>query len=61
VVPQAALGHRGGERMAGEFWVVVGQHPGELDPDAGQPLSDVVDEGRSVRADLSPATSSPMA
>src|SRR5512132_4636648 len=26
----------------------VGQHPGELDSDAGQPLSDVVDKGGGI-------------
>jgi hypothetical protein len=34
--------------VPGEFWAVVGQHPGELDPDAFQALGDVVDEAGSV-------------
>jgi hypothetical protein len=48
VVAQAALGHRGRELTAGELWAVIGQHPGELGPDPGQPLGEVVDEGGGV-------------
>jgi hypothetical protein len=39
----------------------IGQHPAELDPDAGQPLGDVVDKPAASRADWSPATSVPTA
>jgi hypothetical protein len=48
VVTDATLLKTAGEPVTGELGPIVGQHPGELDPDAGQPLGDVVDEGRSV-------------
>jgi hypothetical protein len=48
MVAQGTLGHRGGELASGELWAVIGQHPGELDPDTGKALGDVVDEGRGV-------------
>ena len=50
-----------GERLASELRAVVSEDPGELDPDAGQALSDVVDEAGGVTGDLSPATRAPMA
>jgi hypothetical protein len=50
-----------GERLADELGPVVSQDPGELDPDAVQPLGDVVDEPRSIPGRLVPATSVPMA
>jgi hypothetical protein len=50
-----------GEDATGELRAVIGQHPAELDPDAGQPLGDVVDKPAASRADWSPATSVPTA
>jgi hypothetical protein len=37
-----------GEPTAGELRAVIGQHPGELGADAGQPLGDVVDKGSGI-------------
>jgi hypothetical protein len=54
VVAQVALGHRGRELTAGEFWAVVGQDPGELGPDLGQAFGDVVDEAGGVTGRLVP-------
>src|SRR5512132_3461825 len=48
MVADAAVLKVAGEAVAGELRAVVGQHPGELDPDAGQALGDVVDERRRV-------------
>jgi hypothetical protein len=37
-----------GERLAGELRAVVGQDPGELGADTGQPLGEVVDEAGRI-------------
>jgi hypothetical protein len=39
----------------------VGQHPGKLGPDAGQPFGEVVDEADGVPGRLVPATRAPIA
>jgi hypothetical protein len=38
----------GGEGLGGELWIVVAEHPGELNPDPGQAVGDVVDEGGRI-------------
>jgi hypothetical protein len=52
VVADAEMSKVAGERLGGELGAVVGQHPGELDPDAGQPRSHVVDEADGVTGGL---------
>src|SRR5215207_11161941 len=42
------------EPMTGELGAIVGQHSGQLDPDAGQPLGYVVDEAGGVPGRLLP-------
>jgi hypothetical protein len=61
VVTDAKLLEMAGEPMTGELGPIIGQHPGKLGADAGQPLGEVVDKAAVSRADLSPATNSPMA
>ena len=48
MVVDAAVLEVAREPTAGELRAIVGQHPGELDPDAGQPLGEVVDEAGRV-------------
>jgi len=48
VVVDAEVHEVVGEPTAGELRAVVGQHPGELGADAGQPLGDVVDKGSGI-------------
>ena len=52
VLADAELLEMAGERRAGELWAVVSQHPAKLDPDAGQALSNVVDEAGGVSGRL---------
>jgi hypothetical protein len=53
-VADAELLEVAGEGASGELGAVVGQHPGKLGPDAGQPFGDVVDEADGVPGRLVP-------
>jgi hypothetical protein len=60
MVADTETGKVAGERLGGELRAVVSEDPGELDPDAGQPRSDVVDEAGGVTGRLVPATRAPI-
>jgi hypothetical protein len=48
VLTDAEFLEMAGEPMTDELWAIVSQDSGELDPDAGQALGNVVEEAASV-------------